>query len=73
MQIQTYLVRPRSGTSWRPLTAEGFEDAALSYLETSHPPADAEGEVVLIVRDGDTGREQCFRLDLETGRSEPCD
>lgn len=55
-------------------TIEGrsYEDAALAYVEEWRPAADADGEVSLIVRDTDSGREQCFRIDLHSGQAEPC-
>jgi len=49
-----------------------FEDAALHFLEDSHP--DAEGdEVQLFVEDCESGERQCFRIDLETGEAAPCE
>ena len=50
-----------------------FEDAALHYVEDCHPAADAEDEVALFVEDCETGERQCFRIDLETGETAPCD
>jgi len=49
-----------------------FEDAALHYLEDQHVEA-ADDEVSLLVEDCVTGERQCFRVDLATGRTEPCD
>jgi hypothetical protein len=49
-----------------------YEDAALAFVEEWRPAADAEGEVQIIVRDADSGREQCFRIDLFSGDAEPC-
>ncbi|MET3668118.1 DUF5961 family protein [Caulobacter sp. 1776] len=50
------------------------EAAAVAYLEdfAHDTDLDDDGDVALIVRDETTGREQCFRVDLETGRTEPC-
>ena len=50
-----------------------FEDAALHFLEAHHPPPDAEDEVSLIIEDCETGHRQCFRIDLMTGETAPCD
>jgi len=50
-----------------------FEDAALHFLENEHPPADADEEVSLFVEDCQTGERQCFRIDLASGRTAPCD
>jgi len=49
-----------------------FEDAALHYLEDRHLEA-ADDEVSLFVEDCDTGERQCFRIDLATGATAPCD
>jgi hypothetical protein len=48
-----------------------FEDAALHYLEDRHLEA-ADDEVSLFVEDCDTGERQCFRIDLATGATAPC-
>jgi hypothetical protein len=48
-----------------------FEDAALHFLQLFHPAANADDAVSLIVEDCATG--QCFRIDLETGETAPCD
>ena len=50
-----------------------FEDAALHYMEDCHPAADADDEVALFVEDCETGERQCFRIDLATGETAPCD
>jgi hypothetical protein len=58
----------------RGLLVEGmsFEDAALHFLDSCQPEADGD-EVSLIVEDCDTGERQCFRIDLSTGETAPCD
>ena len=52
------------------------EAAALAYVEDfAHdaPEDDAGGGgLAILVRDEDNGREQCFRVDLATGETEPC-
>lgn len=51
-----------------------FEDAALHFLEAHHLPANAEDDAVsLIIEDCETGHRQCFRVDLTTGETAPCD
>lgn len=50
-----------------------FQDAALHFLQEHHPPAGADDEVSLIVEDCETGDRQCFRIDLHTGETAPCD
>ncbi len=69
---QRYLVHLRPEGGRRLVSGTSFEDAAIAYLEACHPPADADGEVSLIVRDEASGSEQCFRVDLATGQTEPC-
>ena len=49
-----------------------FEDAALHFVEDEHPAADADDEVSLYVEDCETGERQCFRIDLATGDTAPC-
>ena len=50
-----------------------FEDAALHFVEARHlEPAD-DDEVSLLVEDCETGERQCFRIDLATGETAPCD
>ncbi|MGZ8363306.1 MAG: DUF5961 family protein [Caulobacteraceae bacterium] len=52
--------------------AGSAEEAAFIFAE--HGLAQADGEdVALIVRDCDTGAQHCFRIDLATGESAPCD
>ncbi|PIB90658.1 DUF5961 family protein [Caulobacter sp. FWC2] len=52
------------------------EAAAVAYVEDfAHdiPNSDAGGGgLAILVRDEDTGSEQCFRVDLETGETEAC-
>lgn len=48
-----------------------FEDAALHFLEDRHLEGDTT--VQLFVEDCQTGEQQCFRIDLATGETAPCD
>jgi hypothetical protein len=48
-----------------------FEDAALHFLTDRH--LDDGGDVALIVEDCETGERQCFRIDLATGETAPCE
>ena len=50
-----------------------FLDAALRFVETCHPPSDADDAVVLFVEDCGSGERQCFRIDLATGVAGPCE
>lgn len=52
---------------------ESFEAAAVAFVDAWHPTVDAEGDVAVIVREADSGHEQCFRIDVETGETRPCD
>ena len=49
-----------------------FEAAAVAYVEDFHPAVDENNEVSVIVRDLDDGREHCFRIDLDSGDTQPC-
>lgn len=55
------------------VAAVTFEDAALNFVEDHHPIAEADDEVSLYVEDLETGERQCFRIDLDTGDTAPCD
>jgi Family of unknown function (DUF5961) len=73
-----YIVRARHlhGGHARRVDEPTAEAAAVAYLE-AFDPAPEENEqgneiVSLIVRDEASGHEQCFRVDLNTGRTEPC-
>ena len=70
---QSYVVHLRPEGGRRRVAGTSFEDAAAAYLEACHPPAGGDGEVSLIVRDEASGCEQCFRIELATGRTESCD
>ncbi|WP_297514529.1 DUF5961 family protein [uncultured Caulobacter sp.] len=56
----------------RPVDEPSPEPAAAAYVEDFAFDADDDGALALIVRDTATGREQCFRVDLATGETEPC-
>lgn len=48
------------------------EAAVTAYLEDFALDPDDEGALSLVVRDEETGREVCFRVDLVTGETAPC-
>ena len=52
--------------------ADSFEEAAVAFAERWSPPVDADGDIALIVRDREDGREICLRLDLDSGEAQPC-
>ncbi|MDB5494831.1 MAG: hypothetical protein JWP86_2168 [Phenylobacterium sp.] len=56
----------------RRVTASSFEAAALVFLEAHHPDADGD-EISLLIEDCGSGERQCFRIDLATGETTPCD
>lgn len=47
-----------------------FEAAAIAFAE--HWACDDHGEVAVIVHDRETGREQCFRIDVHSHEAQPC-
>ncbi len=51
-----------------------FEAAAVAYLESCDLPAAASGdhEISIMVRDVETGRDHCFRVNLDSGATSPC-
>ena len=49
---------------------DSFEAAAIAFAE--HWACDDAGEVAVIVHDRDTGREECFRVHVDSGEAEPC-
>jgi len=50
-----------------------FQDAALHFIEHFHPAADAEDEVRLFIEDCESGERQCFRVDVLSGETAPCE
>ena len=48
--------------------AESLQDAALRFVEHWN----GGGEVRVIARDGHTGEERCFCVDVDGGEVEPC-
>jgi len=54
----------------RVVTEPSFEAAAVAYVEDL--PLSTEGEVSVIVRDLASGREHCFKVDLDTGETAAC-
>lgn len=49
-----------------------FEAAAVAYIEDFPLAPDQSPEISLIVRDIESGREHCFRIDLDTGETTSC-
>jgi hypothetical protein len=49
-----------------------FEAAAVAYAEDFHLPLTDEQEISVIVRELETGREHCFRIDLDSGGAALC-
>ncbi len=56
----------------RTMTEPSFEAAAVAYVEDLHElPVDGEA-VSVIVHELESGREHCFRIDLESGETSAC-
>ncbi|RZJ88995.1 MAG: hypothetical protein EON88_20465 [Brevundimonas sp.] len=51
---------------------KSFEEAAVAFVEIWGPAVSTEGEVQVIVRDADDGREHCFIVDVNDGDAAPC-
>ncbi len=69
----SFFVRPRhDARHGHVVEADSFEDAAVAFVERWSPPVDHDGDVALIVRDQDDGRELCLTLDLDSGEAQPC-
>ncbi|WP_158916157.1 DUF5961 family protein [Caulobacter sp. S45] len=49
-----------------------FEAAAVAYVEDFPLATDGDEALSVVVRDLESGREHCFRVDLETGETAPC-
>ena len=70
---QTYSVRPRDSIGpVRIFEEPGAEAAAAAFLEDWGLSDDGGHETTVIVRELQTGREHCFRVDLESGETQPC-
>ena len=69
-----YSVRVRHGGPRHDhlLAETSVEAAAIAYAEDFPLSPDHGAEISVIVRDIESGREHCFRIDLETGETAPC-
>jgi hypothetical protein len=47
------------------------QEAALTFVEHWFP-ADPGDQVSVVVVDNDSGRQECFRIDLDSGDAAPC-
>jgi hypothetical protein len=52
-------------------TADSFHEAAIAFAERA-AAAEADGALSVIVKDCETGEEQCFVVHLDEGEAEPC-
>lgn len=68
----TVRARHLHGHHARPLDEPSAEAAALAYVEDFAHDPDEDDTIAVIVRDETTGREQCFRVDLDTSATKPC-
>ena len=67
--VRVLRAEPRHG---QVVAEASFEAAAVAYVEDFPLSPDHGAEISLIVRDIESGREHCFRVDLETGETAPC-
>ena len=68
-----FSVRPRDSLSPVHIFDEPTaEAAAAAYLENGANSDGDANETAVIVRELETGREHCFRIDLHTGEASPC-
>lgn len=51
---------------------KSFEEAAVAFVERWQPSVDAEGEVSVLVSEGETGSEHCFTVNLLEGDATAC-
>ncbi len=72
-EIRRFSVRARrlDAHHARMLTERSFEAAAVAYVEDLHDVG-AEHEISVVVREIDSGHEHCFRIDLDSGETQPC-
>jgi hypothetical protein len=73
-QPRTFAVRPThdGGHQVHSIAGLTFQEAALTFVEHWSPPVDADHEVSVMVVDRESGEQQCFRFNLETGEAGPC-
>lgn len=73
--VRRYRVHARHLESHHGVTVEepSFEAAVVSYVEAHGVAPDGGSELSVLARDLETGREHCFRIDLETGQASSCD
>ena len=74
-ETRRFLVHPAHDRAEGHVVADAtdFQDAAVAFVERWSPAPDAEGDVQLIVCDCETGRTECFCIDLDSGEAAPCD
>jgi hypothetical protein len=65
---------PHAGSHHTRIVDENsFEAAAVAYFERFAWDAEEDHAISVVVREDATGHERCFRIDLESGETEPCD
>lgn len=74
-ETRSFAVRPNPDGGHQVHSIEGLtaEEAALTFVEHWFPPTDAGDEVAVVVVDKESGRRECFRIDLGSGAAAPCD
>ncbi len=74
-ETRRFLVHPTHDRGEGHVVADAadFQEAAFAFVERWSPAPEEDGEVRLIVCDCETGRQECFSIDLERGEAAPCD
>jgi hypothetical protein len=55
------------------IVSEGsFEAAAVAYMEDYPHEISATAEISILVQEVASGQEHCFRVDIDTGETQPC-
>ncbi len=68
--LRTFAVHQLDQAPARLIDETSVEAAAVAYAEDM-APADVH-QLSVVVHEIDTGREHCFRVDLDTGAAAPC-
>lgn len=73
-QPRSFAVRPSGDDGHQVHSIEGltFQEAALTFVEHWFPPTGADDAISVVVVDQESGQQQCFRIDLDSGDAAPC-
>lgn len=70
--VRRFSVRTEGGRHAQLVEEASFEAAAAAYVEDFAMAAGDGHALNVVVRSLDDGREQCFRIDLDTGEAGAC-